>query len=461
MSIKKALSIVIAGLMLILSVSLSVGALVGISLRGVWRNTKMADIYSLIYQKNGETVQKYNPFHGESILLPSGTDKITVRGYITSDIADITGLAYSINGGEKIMDPNVKLESEPSHPAHKDKYMYYITIDIPLSEGSQMVRIYAKYTDGAFENIGAGEIVNGEKTSYTDNYIPEYLSGKNGSTSWKLDTDGTLTISGTGEITTFEWKEEAFVVKKIIIEEGITSIPQYMFSNHYNAESISLPDSLINIGNYAFENCEKLGDIIIPDNVESIGLSAFSSCDNIQKLKLGKNVKTVGGGAFADCKSLYSISFGDKIENIDADSFINTAYYNDEKNWENSLLYLGKNLLSAKIDISGHCSIKNGTTLIAGYAFSDRENLTSVTIPGSVETVLKSAFFSCNNLKTVKIENGVKNIADLAFYGCYRLETLTIGNTVKNIGIVAFEFNTHCGDVAFYRILYNGSILRM
>ena len=109
--------------------------------------------------------------------------------------------------------------------------------------------------------------------------------------------------------------------------------------------------------------------------------------------------------------------------------------------------------------------IEHGVTSIGDYAFSEcnNTNLKTVTIPASVGTIGKSAFYSCTGLTTVAIGSGVKTIGNSAFYSCTRLTSVAIGSGVETIGMYAFQnctglttidipnSVTSIGKYAFYR----------
>ena len=78
---------------------------------------------------------------------------------------------------------------------------------------------------------------------------------------------------------------------------------------------------------------------------------------------------------------------------------------------------------------------------IGGYAFEGCVDLTSVTIPNSVTTIVYCAFYKCTNLQSLTIGSGVKNIGEGAFsyifsYGKYYAYTIPkviwLGNTCPN-----------------------------
>lgn len=104
-------------------------------------------------------------------------------------------------------------------------------------------------------------------------------------------------------------------LKKVIIDEGVKTIPDYAFCGvDAITDSILLPMSLRYIGNYSFAYCSSLaGGIHVPDSVETIGECAFHQCHSLKRVVIGANVKSIGARAFSHCvgvkrlnvKSLY------------------------------------------------------------------------------------------------------------------------------------------------------------
>lgn len=72
---------------------------------------------------------------------------------------------------------------------------------------------------------------------------------------WTLDEGGTLTISGTGDMTDYNssapWATIQGSIKAIVIEEGVTSIGDYAF-RHCPFSTISFPSTLKRIGAGSF-----------------------------------------------------------------------------------------------------------------------------------------------------------------------------------------------------------------
>lgn len=83
--------------------------------------------------------------------------------------------------------------------------------------------------------------------------------------------------------------------------------------------------------------------------------------------------------------------------------------------------------------------IEPGATSIGDYAFA-WHGLTSVTIPSSVASIGKYAFFGCSKLTSATIPRGVTSIGENAFC-CSGLTNVAIPSSVTSIGDHAFAWN--------------------
>ncbi|MBR2876365.1 MAG: leucine-rich repeat domain-containing protein, partial [Clostridia bacterium] len=202
--------------------------------------------------------------------------------------------------------------------------------------------------------------------------------------------------------------------------------------------SYIIPNSVTSIGDWAFFCCESLVNITIPNSVTSIGYSSFQSCSSLTSVTIPNGVTSIGDYAFYYCTSLANITISDSVKNIGFSAFSDTAYYNDEFNWENGDLYIGKHLIKAHITIVGSYTIVEGTKTIACAAFSGCNSLTSITIPDSVTSIGYSAFSDCSSLTSITIPDSVTSIGRNAFYDCTSLTSVTIPDGVTSIGWLAF-----------------------
>ncbi len=231
--------------------------------------------------------------------------------------------------------------------------------------------------------------------------------GKN--LTWVLDDEGTLTISGTGDMEDYKnalshddipWNSESKAVKKVVIEDGVTSIGANSFSSCRNLTSIEIPNSVKSIRSYAFSYCG-FTSVKIPDGVTSIGDYAFLACSSLTSVEIADSVTSIGQAAFIDCMSLQSVKMSNSITSI-AEGTFNTC---------------GK---LESIDIP------DGVTSIGRGAFYMCCSLKSVELPDSLTSIGEIAF-SNSGLTSVKIPESVKSISNNAFY-CWNLKSVTILN---------------------------------
>ena len=84
--------------------------------------------------------------------------------------------------------------------------------------------------------------------------------------------------------------------------------------------------------------------------------------------------------------------------------------------------------------------IPEGVTVIAAYTCKGFEELENLTLPSTLVTIEKFAFYNCPNLKTVDFTRckHLKEIGEKAFATCEKLEKLDMPNSVKSIGKNAF-----------------------
>ena len=155
-------------------------------------------------------------------------------------------------------------------------------------------------------------------------------------TEWKLSDDGTLTISGTGDMPdygdvgpykarTFKiapWFSQKNKIKKVVIEDGVTSIVNEAFYECDSITSITIPNSVTSIGKDAFYYCKGLASITIPNSVKSIENSTFQYCIGLASITIPNSVTSIGEHAFYGCMGLTSITIPKSVTSIDECAFL-------------------------------------------------------------------------------------------------------------------------------------------
>lgn len=105
----------------------------------------------------------------------------------------------------------------------------------------------------------------------------------------------------------------------------------------------------------------------------------------------------------------------------------------------------GKRLLKARawdwkledVDFK-HYAIKEGTEIICKEAFLSCENLASIIIPPSVNTLGEGAFSGCKSLTSINIPLSVDTIEDFAFFNCPNLDVTTKSEIRRRFGKCVF-----------------------
>ncbi len=259
---------------------------------------------------------------------------------------------------------------------------------------------------------------------------------------WTLDAEGTLTLSGTGDTASYPnvgsgpFYSFASKVKTIVIEEGITSLGDYLFSFCTGATSISIPDSVTSIGDHALYNCQNLISIILPDGLTHIGGNAFASCYDLTSITIPGSVTEIGEAAFWGCSSLNTVTILDGVTAIGKIAF----YHCDgltSITLPDSIISIGASAFFGCSSLPA-ISLPDGLASIGENAFQYCTSLTNITIPGSLTSFGKSAFIY-SGLTSVTILDGVTSIGETAFYECNSLTSVSLPDTLTSISESAFQ----------------------
>jgi len=310
-----------------------------------------------------------------------------------TEIFDLTGnfgyiYKYVIGSDNSVKSDDFTVIGNVDSEAYK-----YVNSDSPETGDS---RDWINFVD--ITTVNLDEIIGGNAS-----IVKEGECGEN--VTYTLDPDGLLTISGTGALTRqFSYNN----IKKIIINEGVTSICDYGFSQCSELTSIIIPDSVTSIGIAAFGDCAKLIDIILPDGLTSIGNQAFLGCTSLKEISIPESVTSIGETAFWECTGLEEIIIPKNV-----------------KYW--GLVPFGRCTNLKKVTFS------EGITEIGIAMFLECKSLESVIIPESVTSIGTLAFYDTLWLEQMKTENPLVIVNDIVIDGFACSSGVTIPADVTSI----------------------------
>lgn len=124
---------------------------------------------------------------------------------------------------------------------------------------------------------------------------------------WKLTADGTLVISGSGEVTTgtaatsAPWYAYRTQIKNVVVGKDITVLGAFAFWGSKNLESITFEDgsALTKIGKYLFSGCTSLKEVILPEGVTRIEYATFKNCTALTYVYLPDAIRFIDTVAFS------------------------------------------------------------------------------------------------------------------------------------------------------------------
>lgn len=205
-----------------------------------------------------------------------------------------------------------------------------------------------------------------------------------------------------------------------------------------------VPDRVEKIDDEAFIDCKYLETITVPDCLTTIGRRAFMNCSSLKYISLGKYLHRIDAHAFRDCAALKTIEIPENAElsqgvfgghtslqSIKCDSsrykLINGGLYSADL----------KKLICAIGDTS-EFTVLPSTKIIGLAAFENRNFLTTVFVPDTLEKIGYNAFRGCHSLSRFVIqEDGASRlpkalvkIDGCAFKDCDKLQRFHIPVTL-------------------------------
>lgn len=285
----------------------------------------------------------------------------------------------------------------------------------------------------------------------TSKVITLTVSGAGGTfenLTWKLDDEGTLTISGSGEMehaSPYPWEAYQGTVRKLIVKTGVTSIARSAFSSFEALEEVVLADTVTTIDESAFFMCGKLSKLNLGSGLRVIYSYAFEFCESLKEVNLPASASSISPSAFENCGNLQSFHVASGNETYcDVDGVLF---------WSGKVLLVsfpggrtGSYTVPSSVKTIGDCAfyaskltevvLPSGLKTIGDYCFR-YSTVSQLTLPAGLANLGVGAFEGCKELETVAIPGSVKTVSDSAFWGS-GLKSVTLEDGITTIGKEAF-----------------------
>lgn len=225
-------------------------------------------------------------------------------------------------------------------------------------------------------------------------------------------------------------------LRSVNLKGSHITIPERCFRNCTSLAEIDITSTAL-IKDEAFRGCQNLSVSTIPADT-LVAVSAFeeSGATNV----IIEDISKVCNRVFANCKSLKKLT----INVADGPTSVSSALVKGCENLQ-TVIFTGRT--------------KN-LTVIEAAAFKETKNLNTVSLPDTIKTISKEAFydsgienihlpenlkqigtraFSKSELKDIVIPNKIKKLGDYAFRDCIELTEVTLPKSITKIPSGIFE----------------------
>lgn len=177
--------------------------------------------------------------------------------------------------------------------------MHYGALPEAWMDGYVFDGWYTDAVDGTRVSRTTAYTAEGNTTLYA-HWTPVAADAEQG---WSLQ-DGTLVITAQGAMQDHDaaaqtpWFKDRAEIRKIVVQQGVTTIGDYAFYGCENVTSVTLPDTVTQIGKLAFYGCKALRTLTVPDSVLTVEDYAFAQA-GLQSIVFRGSAPVLGAGIFA------------------------------------------------------------------------------------------------------------------------------------------------------------------
>ena len=203
-----------------------------------------------------------------------------------------------------------------------------------------------------------------------------------------------------------------------IVKEANNPQANLILCNTVEIGNEGLPVTKIAEG--AFSNCQGLTSVIIPEGVTEIGERAFDGCDNLENITVfWENPIHIASSVFSNYDAMLIVPDGKRPIYKSDEVWCRFLDINDgtieQKDEESGVSYIigdddTATITDTEVSNDGFAEIPETIIVdnqsypvssIEDYAFANRSDFTSVTIPENIETIGEGAFAGCSGLNAI------------------------------------------------------------
>lgn len=280
-----------------------------------------------------------------------------------------------------------------------------VTVTVPASFTENTIKFYVK----------AGEVESNHISlkygySVTVNELEDFINS--------LTTTDAVLLRVTGEYNDFATKLDLLKNENLKINLDLRKMEINIadLSDCISLESVLFPEQ---IQSFKLKGCKNLIEINMPDSITNFGTSTFQSCRKLTtKIVIPENQTVIQGHTFSFCKSIKEFVIHDNVTEICISAF-------------------------QECDSLEFIHLPNKLQTIGEMAFQSCDKLQEIIMPHGVQIINRAAFANCSSLKKVSFPDTLVSIGKRAFYGSFgeinnNIDTLVIPASVNTIGEEAF-----------------------
>lgn len=267
-----------------------------------------------------------------------------------------------------------------------------------------------------------GNTIYIDASTINNSSVQTVASGQCGKkVNWTLDSDGVLTISGTGAMYNYhsqltpEYAAYAKLITAVRVEEGVTMIGNQAFRALVFTDTIYLPTTIETIGNRVFDKmpltrCNYKGTV---DQWNKVSIWAYN------------DYLTYYAYIVVEYKEVAESVIPDAVKTITAQ-----GTYSDTVFWN---LYE-----DGTLEVSGEGSTNNYHSLSLSPTYEFRDKIIRIEIKEGITKIGNQTFWNLPNVKEVELPKSLTYVGQSAFHKCAAIINVYYAGTEEDWGLITW-----------------------